>query len=209
MHFSFKYIFILTALSAFSCSDSNNSKSAIEQVVNESTEKENLKNITSSSPIKTGQEIALNTKGILGRNLMNAINTKGTEHAITFCSTKAIPLTDSTGLSLNAKIKRVSDKSRNPNNKANKKELEYIEATKLVLSQNKVPKPQLTTVGDKQVGYYPILTNQMCMQCHGQAQTEVLPKTLLKLESLYPNDQATGYGINELRGIWVVEMDEK
>jgi hypothetical protein len=172
-------------------------------------EEEKSDTTQTSSPIQAGQKIAFKTKAVLSRNLMNAINTKGTEHAISFCSTRAIPLTDITVLSLNAKIKRVSDKTRNSNNRPNKEELAYIEATKLALLQKKKVKPQLRTVGDKQVGYYPILTNRMCMQCHGQANTEVLPETLLKLTSLYPNDQATGYGINELRGIWVVEMDKK
>ena len=211
MHFSFKYIFILVATFAFGCSDSNNGESTIEELADEPTgqEPEILDEVSELSPLQIGREIALNTKAVLGRNLMQAINSNGTEYAINFCSTKAISLTDSAGLSLNAKIKRVSDKTRNPNNSANKEELAYIEATKLALSQKKEPNPQLRTLGDKHIGYYPILTNQMCMQCHGKTKTEVLPKTLLKLESLYPNDQATGYGINELRGIWVVEMDKK
>ena len=31
-------------------------------------------------------------------------------------------------------------------------------------------------------------------------------KTLAKINQLYPNDKATGYDVNQLRGIWVVEM---
>jgi cytochrome c553 len=160
------------------------------------------------SPLELGKSFAMKTKAVLGKNLLGAINTKGTEYAVSFCSTKAIALTDSVAMSLNTKIKRVSDKNRNPNNKANKAELEYIEETKLLIAQGETPKPKLTELVNKHLGYYPIMTNKMCLQCHGQSETEVMPSTLSKLQSLYPNDQAVGYKTEELRGIWVVEMDK-
>ena len=62
---------------------------------------------------------------------------------------------------------------------------------------------------DKMVGYYPIETNKMCLQCHGLPNTQILPATLTKLKHLYPTDKAIGYGENELRGIWVIEMNKK
>jgi len=49
----------------------------------------------------------------------------------------------------------------------------------------------------------------MCMQCHGKANEEILPETLTKLTKFYPADKAQGYDINELRGIWVVEMNKR
>jgi hypothetical protein len=49
----------------------------------------------------------------------------------------------------------------------------------------------------------------MCLQCHGKPGTDISEATTAKLRQLYPNDKATGYGINELRGIWVVEMNKK
>ena len=180
-----------------------------EKHYQEEKEKYKQNNISNLSPIEMGQNIALKTKGVLGKNLQEAIKSKGTENAISFCSTRAIHLTDSMATSLNAIIKRVSDKHRNSENKASKVELSYIEATKLAIAQGKTPKPQLTVLENKQIGYYPILTNKMCMQCHGQLKTEILPKTLSKINKLYPNDLATGYKIGELRGIWVVEMEEK
>ncbi len=159
------------------------------------------------TPLEIGKNMAMKTKGVLGKNLLEAINTQGTENALAFCSTRAIALTDSVATSLNARIRRVSDKNRNPDNSANDAELSYIAATKLAIAQGDSPKPQLTQIGDKQVGYYPILTNEMCMQCHGQEETEILPNTLARIHELYPNDLATGYKVDELRGIWVVEME--
>lgn len=161
------------------------------------------------SSIDFGQKFAMQTKGVLGKNLIDAINTKGTENAVSFCATRAIPLTDSMAIALNANIKRVSDRNRNPKNKANASELKYINNAKSSISKGYSPKPQLLTINNKQVGYYPIMTNKMCMQCHGQTKTEILPGTLLKINELYPKDLATGYKVDELRGIWVVEWDKK
>jgi Protein of unknown function (DUF3365) len=58
-------------------------------------------------------------------------------------------------------------------------------------------------------GYYPILTNAMCLQCHGKPNVDISITTLDKIHALYPDDRATGYVVNELRGLWVVEMDKK
>ena len=77
----------------------------------------NLKNLSYS---EKGLKYALGTKAILGKNLMGAIKKNGTENALTFCNTKAYPLTDSMATFHNVRIKRVSDKPRNPKNAANK-----------------------------------------------------------------------------------------
>ncbi|MBC8882729.1 DUF3365 domain-containing protein [Flavobacterium piscinae] len=72
---------------------------------------------------------------------MEAIQQKGTMEALTFCNHQAIPLTDSIALHYKATIKRVSDKNRNPNNKANAEELKYITQFKKELANKKEIKP--------------------------------------------------------------------
>lgn len=159
------------------------------------------------TPLEIGQEIAMETKGVLGKNLKNAIKTRGTENAVEFCSTQAISLTDSMVLVLNAKIKRVSDLNRNPNNAANESELNYILAAKRTLANGEEIQPSIQIIAGKQVGYYPILTNDMCLQCHGNQNSDISISTAERIKQLYPNDKAIGYGANELRGIWVIEMN--
>ncbi|MCB9192803.1 MAG: DUF3365 domain-containing protein [Flavobacteriales bacterium] len=158
--------------------------------------------------LKEGKDLALATKAVLGKNLLNAIQQRGTEHALEFCNTRAIPLTDSMAVALNASIKRVSDRNRNPNNAANQQELDYIAFAKNELAEGRTPKGKLTEIENKAIGYYPILTNKMCLQCHGKPQADITPETLSMIEKLYPSDLATGYGENELRGIWVIEMEK-
>ena len=148
-----------------------------------------------------GLEYALGTKKVLGKNLMESIQKKGTLEALVFCNHRAIPLTDSMSTKFNASIKRVSDKNRNPNNKANKEELQYIAQFKKDLAEKKEIQPIAIEKGNQVQFYYPIETNTMCLQCHG---TQIKPEVQKQILKLYPNDLAVGYGENEVRGIWSI-----
>lgn len=156
-----------------------------------------------------GLNIANGTKAQLGKNLMAAIKEHGAPGAVTFCNTRAIPLTDSMANVYHASVKRVSDKPRNPGNVANEAELQYIQLMKDQLANGENPKPVVAEVNSKMVGYYAIITNQMCLQCHGDKSKDILPETWTNIKKAYPHDKATGYSENQLRGIWVVEMDKK
>ncbi len=179
----------------------------VEEKEHNSTKNEIKK--TELNLVEQGKKHVTRTQKVLAENLVNAIKTNGVEHALSFCSSKAYPLTDSMATALNVQIKRVSNKARNLRNKANEEENKYILNFKDLLTKGEKLKPQLIENKEKTIGYYPIVTNQMCMQCHGKANTEVLPKTLEKIQELYPEDEALGYKVNELRGIWVIEMDKK
>jgi nitrate reductase cytochrome c-type subunit len=159
------------------------------------------------SPLKLGKEIAMATKGELGKNLLNAINTKGAAGAVDFCNTQAIPLTDSMAIVKNAKVSRLSDQPRNPNNLAAEPFLTLIKTFKVQLSTNEELHGNTIIHNGKNYQCYPIITNGMCLQCHGSEGTEIAPETLKVIEEKYSHDQATGYKENQLRGIWVIEMD--
>ncbi len=156
-----------------------------------------------------GLAYAQATQKALGQQLIKAIGEKGTLGAIEFCNIKALALTDSISVMNNAVIKRVSDKPRNPDNKANDEELGYISYYKKLIASGKEPKPIVKRENGEVDFYYPITTNTMCLQCHGRPNEQVMPETLATLKSLYPADQAIDYDANEVRGIWVVNFDEK
>ena len=99
---------------------------------------------TPKSAEDMGLEYALSTKKVLGQNLMGTIQKEGTLAALNFCNIKAIPLTDSMATKHHALIKRVSDKPRNPNNKANSEELTYINQYKKQVSLNLEVKPSFS-----------------------------------------------------------------
>lgn len=154
-----------------------------------------------------GMRYALAAQAALGKNLMKAIQEKGTVGALEFCNLKALPLTDSISVMNNAIIKRVSDKPRNPDNSASEEELGYITYFKKITAAGKQAKPIVKTESGEVDFYYPISTNSMCLQCHGKPNQQILPETLGALKNLYPTDQATGYDINEVRGIWAINFD--
>lgn len=186
------FIFIALGILLFSC----NKKSKDEITVISEESKETL------------QKYAVETKGVLGKNLMNAINTQGTEKAIEFCSTKAIVLTDSMGTAFDATLKRVSDKPRNPLNKATENETDFINELKEKISKGEKMTPKFTESDGKITGYFPIETNAMCLQCHGSKDLDINPNVLKKIAQLYPKDLATGYKENQIRGIFVVTQNK-
>lgn len=139
---------------------------------------------------------------------MGTIQKKGILEALTFCNEKAHPLTDSMALVHNAIIKRVSDKPRNQKNLANTEEFGYIKTFKQVVENNEEPSPIVKELNDKVHVYYPITTSTMCLQCHGKPNEAIEKSTLIGLSSLYPNDKAIDYNVNEVRGIWSITFDK-
>lgn len=161
---------------------------------------------TDKSYLEIGKQLALESKALLGKNLLSAIQSKGTIGALDFCNENAIELTQTVAKENKVHIKRVSDFNRNPDNLANAEEMAYIMATKEKLAAQLETPAGVTETADKVTAYYPITTNTMCLQCHGKVAEDISMDTYEKIKALYPNDLATGYESNQLRGIWVIEM---
>lgn len=155
-----------------------------------------------------GLQYANTTKANLGKNLMKALSSRGPVHALEFCNVHAYPITDSMAAVHGVTIKRVSDKPRNPNNAASATEASHIAYFQSLINGGKEVQP-IVEKADGQVTFYaPIITNAMCLKCHGTPDKTIEPATLAKIEELYPNDKAVGYGENEVRGIWQIKWEE-
>lgn len=175
-----------------------------------SNEKEKYEKMADDKrPLEKGKELAMKTKAVLGKNLLNALKTRGVAGAVDFCSTRAIFLTDSMATSLNAKVKRVSDKNRNPKNAANAEEAAYMEEVRKLMADGQKTGGKILDKTTQYVGYYPITMDEMCLQCHGKKDSEILPDTRKILAQKYPGDKAFDYALNDLRGLWVVEFEKK
>ncbi len=159
--------------------------------------------------LEQGVSMAMQTKKALGKNLMNALAVGGSAYAVDFCNLNALAITDSMEQLLVADIKRVSDLQRNPQNEASPEELLFINKFKesLAKGENLLGEIQETKEGWRV--FYPILTNQMCLQCHGSKLNDINVKTLNEISAKYPQDLATGYNLNELRGVWVVDLPKE
>jgi mono/diheme cytochrome c family protein len=154
--------------------------------------------------VERGKQQAMQTKAILGKKLMAAVNAGGPENAVAFCNVRAIPLTDSSSNVL--RVRRVSDRPRNPANAADSLQLVQMDEIRNDLDQGKTDVFRLVDGKEVFTGYYPITTNAFCLQCHGEKEIDINSATISALEALYPEDHAVGYAANQLRGIWVVTM---
>lgn len=159
-----------------------------------------------SDPLKESRVYINKTQSTLSKNLLTKINEEGTVGALKFCNINAIPITSQYENNNILTIKRVSDKNRNPKNYANKEEIQYINEAKLLLGKNKEISPKIVKRTHSTTTYHPILTKKMCLQCHGDPQTEIKEAVYNKIKQLYPEDKATGYTEHQLRGVWVVDM---
>ncbi len=159
------------------------------------------------SHAERGRRYAMGTKQALGSKLLASINAYGAAGAVDFCNVHALPITDSMSTHFGASIKRVSDRPRNPANAANAQERTYIEVLKVANASGQQLPPLVSEKGSKVLAYYAIETNEMCLKCHGNPASDIAPETASAIARRYPADKAVGYGLNEIRGIFVVEME--
>lgn len=150
-----------------------------------------------------GREISQAMQGILLSNVSAAIQAGGTAHAVEFCNTRALPLTDSLSKLHNVKISRVSDKNRNPINAASAEELELFEMLKSNQQKDTVLMKDGSSV------YYSVIKTGMpaCIKCHGAPETDIETTTLHMIDSLYPNDKAKNYKMGDFRGVWKIVFE--
>lgn len=141
----------------------------------------------------------------LKKGLSEAIRTGGPVNAIAVCSELA-PEIAMAHAKEGWSIMRVSDKSRNRNNQATSEQLDILTEFYRVDQQTPFIAGWKRIV-DKQTYYYykPIYVQEMCLNCHG-SKNDIKPETAAKLAELYPDDAAVGYKINDLRGMFVVEI---
>lgn len=147
---------------------------------------------------------ALETQAALGKTLQAQIARQGTTGAIGFCNLNALPITDSVAKVRGVEIHRITDRPRNPENRASAAEIGLMARVRDSLAKGTATGTlELSDNGATQY-YFPILTNPLCLQCHGVPGQDVAPEVGARLSELYPEDQALGYGPNQLRGLWKV-----
>ena len=150
-----------------------------------------------------GNEITNQAQSVLLANVAQAMQTGGPVYAVEFCNLKASSIIDSLNLANNCEISRVSAKNRHPENnlktKADKNLWAIFEAgtvTDTLIQEN------------KKLVYYKSIRTAMpaCLKCHGAPGADIDAATSEKLQKLYHNDLATGYQLNDFRGLWKIEF---
>ncbi len=163
---------------------------------------------TDSLRMETARSFAMETQAALGATLQKQIGEHGAADAIEFCNIKALPITDSVAASRGVSIRRVTDQIRNPANAASPQEAALMDQMRTTLAEGNPPTGRELQDTDSTRYYFPILTSDLCLQCHGNPDTDISGEVIARLRESYPSDQATGYGAGQLRGMWRITLTE-
>ena len=196
------YLFVIIAISGVfwleSCADKKP-----EKVV------KNVQYVSGADEVtylRLGKEITDTVGATLKGNLVAAMQDGGPVNAMQFCNMEAMALTDVYSARYNTDVKRVSDKNRNPKNAPGEKELAVLDDFKRMLEAGEPLSPKVVIDTEGKKNYYaPIFTGGVCFTCHGNPKN-MQPELVSAIDSLYPNDKAKGYAVDELRGIWSVKF---
>ncbi len=146
--------------------------------------------------------------GTLKARLVAAMKAAGPVAAITVCAEEAYGIAAQVSEDTGMDVGRSALKLRNPGNAPDAWERTVLE--QFLAAQNRgenlstLEHSETVRTGDEKVFYWakPILLQQPCTACHG---TNIAPEVTATLADYYPGDQATGFKVGELRGIFTVK----
>lgn len=146
------------------------------------------------------KNLAQRLKGSLQSNLKQAIQDKGVVGAVEFCHLEVGPIAKKAADQDLKKFSfgRTSHRVRNPKNAPQNWQLEYIEQ----FQKSGSKEPISGKLADGTSFYLePLYIQAQCLMCHGEKLASPVQE---KIQELYPKDKATGFKLNEFRGIiWI------
>ena len=144
----------------------------------------------------------------LKSELMGAMKKGGPAEAIGACQIKA-PQIAGDFSDRQWSIRRVTEKPRNPLNRANPHEQEILRSFADTLRQVRFFDEFDDPINKTGYTYYqPIKMGRFCLKCHG-ASKSLDEKVALALQDKYPDDKALDYSAGDLRGMFVVTIENK
>jgi len=172
--------------------------------------REQVSHLPREEAVKLAREAAQDAFAQLSGELAKAMATGGPVAAIPICSEKARPLVAEVASRRQLGLLRLTDRPRNPQQQARGNDLATLESFRTALQSGTAPGPAVAEMADGSTNVrLPIIASQpLCLQCHGTDET-IAAETRAAIRKLYPEDQATGYQLNDLRGIWQVTLNAK
>jgi len=134
--------------------------------------------------IERGLEIAGATQAAMSSQLKAAMKAGGVPNAVQYCNVAAHPIADSMSQVYNATISRKTNQARNPDNKIQSE----LEREVFQIFQEK---------WDTDEKMQPVVRH---------LNGEKLAANYEHIQSLYPEDEATGYAAGDLRGMWHIVL---
>lgn len=153
--------------------------------------------------IDQSRHLAMELQQQLSSELMAAMKAEGPVHAIAVCNERAPVIAEGLSKSNNAVVGRTALRVRNPDNAPmgeHKAVMDYFQA-RLAKDPNTVPEVLFTASNGEQHYMRAIPMQPQCAACHG---SNIKPEVSRAIAQKYPNDQATGFEVGDLRGSFLI-----
>ncbi len=160
-----------------------------------------------SAKVTTYRSAIKTLMGKLKPEMKGAMMTGGPVKAMDVCHTKADSISAKVSEQLGFSIKRTSLKPRNSNNAPDAWERAVLVKFEERKALGESPKTLefvdvVENNGQRQVRYMKAIpTRGVCLMCHG---SKIAPPISAKIKKLYPEDQATGFKLGDLRGAFSI-----
>jgi hypothetical protein len=155
--------------------------------------------LAEDSELARGAELLAPLKANLKQALMGGMK-EGPVKAISACKDQAPAITNALSID-GIEMGRASHRLRNPANVAPDWADNILQA---YLQEGSDRTPTVVQLPDDRLGYAePIMLQAMCLACHGEVLSSEVAS---RIEAAYPDDQATGFVVGDLRGVYWVEF---
>lgn len=205
--------FPILLLIFFACGTNERVSKDVFEEVNRSMEikKVNEADVLNKA-LEWGEEISQAAQEQLISALQNAISEKGITGAIAFCHVEAIPILKEVGDKYNVEIRRASNAFRNPEDKPREYEEMILDAFEYNTENDLPSEANIQRLDGGEVLLFAKaikIPNALCLNCHGNPNSDINAETLSKLDELYPEDKARGHQLGDLRGMWSIKIPKK
>ena len=164
--------------------------------------------VEEKAAMEKGATLAEASFKALSTRLQQAMKEGGPAHAVDFCSLNALSIVDSLSTTYGAHIRRTSDRVRATHDKPDAEEARIMEA---MLAEWEAGGKTINVTaramehGDSIAFYAPIfISSPACLKCHGVPDGSMDASALSMIDERYPADQAKGYELGDLRGMWSI-----
>jgi hypothetical protein len=154
--------------------------------------------LSQEEDVAHGAELLAPLKGELKQALMAGMQ-NGPLNAISVCKDQAPAIAASLSVD-GVEIGRTSHRLRNPANSAP----DWVDPIlKEYLGEESDRAPTVVSLENNREGYVePIVVAPLCLACHGKT---LKSDVAAHISHVYPEDEATGFDVGELRGVYWVE----
>lgn len=206
-------IFFLITILIVSCNDkpANTSDEAFKEEMKDRQIKIVSDGEIIEAAMRRGEIIADSAQKLLSASLKRAIAEGGVQGAIKYCNLSAYAIMDSLEKYYDADIRRAALKVRNPEDRPTKMEKQILEAYQYQVDNDDKLSSNIQRLGDEYLLFTKPITiqNGLCLNCHGEVGKYLKEEDYALIKNLYPQDNAVGHQMGDLRGMWSVTLSKK